>query len=174
MCLSRTHSIYCILPPQVLLNIANNGTAEQRKAVLETLSLNHSIRTSRITYSLFGGLKVAHPSLTAAPPHKQRTIYDTKNSQTLPGTTVRAEGQALSKDVAVNEAYDGLGDTFDFYLNVYKRNSIDNAGLHLNATVHYGKNYDNAFWNGQQMIFGDGDGHLSTALPSPWTSLAMS
>jgi Zn-dependent metalloprotease len=60
----------------------------------------------------------------------------------------------------VNEAYDGLGDTFDFYFDVYKRNSIDNAGLHLNATVHYGKNYDNAFWNGQQMIFGDGDGQL--------------
>jgi Zn-dependent metalloprotease len=62
--------------------------------------------------------------------------------------------------VSVNEAYDGLGDTFDFYLNVYQRNSIDNAGLPLNATVHFGQKYDNAFWNGQQMVFGDGDGVL--------------
>jgi Zn-dependent metalloprotease len=161
MCLPRrTHSIYCILPLNVLANIARNGTAEQRKAVLDTIRLDQSIRTSRLTYSLLGGLKVAHQSLTAAPPQKQRTIYDTKNSQTLPGTVVRSEGQGSGKDDAVNEAYDGLGNTFDFYFDVYKRNSIDNAGLHLNATVHYNNNYDNAFWNGQQMIFGDGDGQL--------------
>ena len=157
---TRSHSIYCILPPKVLINIAQHGTPEQRKAVLDTLSIDHSIRTSRVSHALLGALKATHLSLTAAPPQKQRTIFDTKNSQTLPGTVVRSEGQGASQDVAVNEAYDGLGDTFDFYLSVYKRNSIDNAGLHLNATVHYNKNYDNAFWNGQQMIFGDGDGQL--------------
>ena len=32
--------------------------------------------------------------------------------------------------------------------------------MHLDATVHYGRNYDNAFWNGRQMVFGDGDGEL--------------
>jgi Zn-dependent metalloprotease len=63
-------------------------------------------------------------------------------------------------DVAVNEAYDGLGATFDFYLNVYQRNSIDNAGLPLDASVHFDQDYDNAFWNGQQMVFGDGDGTI--------------
>jgi Zn-dependent metalloprotease len=62
--------------------------------------------------------------------------------------------------VEVNEAYDGLGATFDFYWTVYHRNSIDDEGLPLNATVHYGTRYDNAFWNGQQMVFGDGDGEL--------------
>jgi hypothetical protein len=47
--------------------------------------------------------------------------------------------------------------TFDFYLEIYQRNSIDGNGLPLNAIVHYGRNYDNAFWDGQQMVFGDGD-----------------
>jgi Zn-dependent metalloprotease len=61
-------------------------------------------------------------------------------------------------DVAVNEAYDGLGHTFDFYLEMYQRNSIDDHGLALNAFVHYGQGYDNAFWDGKEMIFGDGDG----------------
>jgi Zn-dependent metalloprotease len=75
----------------------------------------------------------------------------------LPGDLVRGEGQPAVADVAVNQAYDGLGDTFDFYLKAYDRNSIDNAGLPLVATVHYGADYDNAFWNGQQMVFGDGD-----------------
>lgn len=60
-------------------------------------------------------------------------------------------------DTTVNEAYDGLGHVFDFYLEIYQRNSIDGNGLPLNAIVHYGQNYDNAFWDGQQMVFGDGD-----------------
>ena len=59
-----------------------------------------------------------------------------------------------------DEAYDGLGATFNFYLQVMHRVSIDGQGLPLNATVHYDNAYDNAFWNGEQMVFGDGDGKL--------------
>ncbi|SNQ50701.1 Extracellular metalloprotease (fragment) [Frankia canadensis] len=63
-------------------------------------------------------------------------------------------------DVTVNEAYDGLGATFAFYAAVLGRDSIDDEGMSLLATVHYGDHYDNAFWNGRQMVFGDGDGEL--------------
>jgi Zn-dependent metalloprotease len=41
-----------------------------------------------------------------------------------------------------------------------RRNSVDGAGMELDATVHYGKDYDNAYWNGERMIFGDGDGRI--------------
>jgi len=61
-------------------------------------------------------------------------------------------------DGSVNRVYDGFGETFDFYLKNYHRNSIDNKGLPLIGSVHYSTKYDNAFWNGHQMIFGDGDG----------------
>src|SRR5262249_11196954 len=54
--------------------------------------------------------------------------------------------------------YDGLGHTFDFYLQKYQRNSIDNAGMKMIGSVHYSVKYNNAFWNTQQMVFGDGDG----------------
>lgn len=60
----------------------------------------------------------------------------------------------------MNEAYDGLGATYDFFWQVYERNSIDDEGMPLDATLHYGQNYNNAFWNGQRMVFGDGDGDL--------------
>ena len=60
--------------------------------------------------------------------------------------------------MAVNEAYDGLGGTWSLYWNVYNRNSIDNNGMDLIGTVHYGTSYDNAFFNGSQIVFGDGDG----------------
>ena len=73
---------------------------------------------------------------------------------------VRREGDAPTGDVAVDEAYDGLGATFALFWEAYQRNSIDDAGMPLDATVHYDQDYDNAFWDGTQMVFGDGDGEL--------------
>ncbi len=159
-------SIFCILPPRVLLNIAKNGNEDQRASALQAISLDHSLRTSRLTFSLLGGLQVSHEPLTGTPPQKQRLIYDTQQSETLPGNLVRSEGGAAVADASVNQAYDGLGFTFDFYYAAYQRNSIDNAGLTLKATVHYSKKYDNAFWNGQEMIFGDGDGVIFNGFTS--------
>jgi Zn-dependent metalloprotease len=150
-------SIFCILPPHVLLEIARNGTPEQRAAALEALGVDTTLRVNRMVFSLLGGAR-GRQDVSGASPQKRRTIYDAGQSQVLPGKTVRSESAAPVADASVNEAYDGLGDTFDFYLNVFQRNSIDNAGLPLDASVHYGRKYDNAFWNGQQMVFGDGDG----------------
>jgi Zn-dependent metalloprotease len=62
--------------------------------------------------------------------------------------------------VAVNEAYDGSGATYDLYKTIYQRNSIDNNSMRLDSTVHYQKGYDNAFWDGEQMVYGDGDENL--------------
>jgi Zn-dependent metalloprotease len=76
---------------------------------------------------------------------------------------VRAEGQPAIADQAVNQAYDGLGATYDFYWSVFQRDSIDGQGLPLLGCVHFGTNYDNAFWdNAGHMFFGDGDGTLLT------------
>jgi Zn-dependent metalloprotease len=91
---------------------------------------------------------------------KRRTVYDAQNGTDLPGTLVRGEGDPATDDVAVTEAYDGAGATYDFFNEVYERNSVDDRGLRLDSTVHYGENYDNAFWSGNQMVYGDGDGEI--------------
>ena len=84
-------------------------------------------------------------------PVKQRSIYDAGHAEQSTGTLVRAEGQAPTGDVAVNEAYDGLGATWDFYHQIFGRNSIDGQGMRARTpTVHYGQDYDNAFWDGQR------------------------
>ncbi|MEO7124490.1 MAG: M4 family metallopeptidase, partial [Lacisediminihabitans sp.] len=95
-----------------------------------------------------------------------RTIFDAAGTETLPGTRVRSEGEAAGSDAAVTEAYQGLGSTHELYRVAYQRASIDNHNLPLNATVHYGKDYDNAFWNGDQMVFGDGDGTIFQSFTS--------
>ena len=156
-CESRhRHSIFCIVPPHILREMARHGNAAQRNAALNSLALDATHRAQRMTMQL---LAAGPPqAVTDAPPQVHRTIYTSGNQETASGQLVRAEGQPAGTDVAVNEAYDGLGHTFDFYLEIYQRNSIDDHGLPLNAFVHYGRGYDNAFWDGKEMIFGDGDG----------------
>ncbi|MFZ1431600.1 MAG: M4 family metallopeptidase [Geminicoccaceae bacterium] len=154
------HSIFCILPPYLLGAIARNGSPTQRAAAMATLASDQTFRALRA--SLAAQIPMAQRrrrvlGLTAA---KQRSIFTANNAETLPGSLARAEGTAPSGDVAVDEAYDGLGHTWDFYQDLFGRNSIDDEGMSLNATVHYGQNYNNAFWNGRQMVFGDGDGQL--------------
>ena len=96
--------------------------------------------------------------LTVAPGEKRRTVYDARHSRQLPGRRVRGEGDRATGDSAADEAYDGAGRTYDFFRKVLGRNSIDDRGMRLDATVHYGQRFDNAQWNGRQMIYGDGDG----------------
>jgi Zn-dependent metalloprotease len=104
------------------------------------------------------GAGCSSPAACGGPAQVHRTIYTARNAQTEPGTLARSEGQTASGDQEIDEAYDGLGHPFDFYLQNYQRNSIDDHGLPVIATVHYDKKFDNAFWDGHQMVFGDGDG----------------
>ena len=78
----------------------------------------------------------------------------------LPGKLVRSEGDPASADPAVNEAYNHSGTVYDFYKKVLGRNSLDNNGMALISSVHFRTNHNNAYWNGEQMIYGDGDGQI--------------
>ena len=97
-------------------------------------------------------------ALTTPAGVEHRTIYDLAHGTSLPGKLVRDEGDPKSKDVCVNEAYDYSGATWDFYNQVFDRNSVDDRGMRLDSSVHYSTQFDNAFWNGAQMVYGDGDG----------------
>ena len=149
------HSIFCIVPPHVLHEIAGRGNSARRNAALNTLAIDGTMRTQRLTFQLIA--TAARPVVTGAPPQVHRTIFTADHAQAQPGRLVRSEGQGPVGDPAVDEAYDGLGHTFDFYLQNYQRNSIDDMGLHLTGTVHFGNRFNNAFWDGHQMVFGDGD-----------------
>jgi Zn-dependent metalloprotease len=151
------HSIFCFIPPYLLEEIVKNGSPEERNWALQTLGIDQTIRSARSTEQFLRAVTPATPPAVTTP-NRQRSIYNANHGTNLPGTLIRSEGQGATGDAATDEAYDGLGGTFDLYWNAYQRNSIDNAGMNLLSTVHYGQNYDNAFWNGQQMVFGDGDG----------------
>lgn len=154
----RPHPLYCILPPHILKEIIAHGSPEQRQRASQNIQLSRQFRRDRQT----SPETKAQPAAPQAAV-KQRTVYSAGNLTNLPGTLVRQEGDLPTSDPAVNEAYDGAGETYDLYWEVYQRNSVDGNGLRLDSTVHYDMNYDNAFWNGQQMVYGDGDEKLPPA-----------
>jgi Zn-dependent metalloprotease len=162
----RRNPLHCIVPPHMLNEMALNSDDPDRRAIaLATLSASHSLTGSRLStteqvrFGVFQGLGFFGEMAGAGLPHKTRTIYTAGNTQRLPGTVVRREGQApVPNDDPVNQAYDYMGDTFDFYWQVFGRDSIDDNGMPLNGTVHFGRNYDNAYWDGRRMVYGDGDG----------------
>ncbi|WP_316841966.1 M4 family metallopeptidase [Pedobacter gandavensis] len=96
----------------------------------------------------------------AGKPTVNREVYTAGHKKKQPGTLLRSEGGKPVEDKDVNHVYDAAGYTWDFYNTIFSRNSIDNKGLKLIQTVHYDSKYNNAFWDGQQMVYGDGDGKI--------------
>jgi Zn-dependent metalloprotease len=153
--INRINPIQCIIPPHMSREIAERGSPTQRERALRSLAISGQFRGRR------EALAVVVPFIVLPlVPEKERHVYDAEHGSSLPGRLVRSEGDLATGDPAVDEAYDGSGATYDLYRDVYGRNSIDDRGMRLDSTVHYEQGYDNAFWNGQQMVYGDGDEDL--------------
>jgi Zn-dependent metalloprotease len=140
----------CIVPPHMLRAILQNGTSRQQALAWSTLTDSEQFRGERRLLTSIA------PAPTSSG-HRNRRVYDARHKYDLPGKLVRSEGKPRSKDVNVNEAYDGAGTTYTMFKRIYSRNSIDDRGARIDSTVHYGVTYQNAFWNGRQMVYGDGD-----------------
>jgi hypothetical protein len=69
-------------------------------------------------------------------------------------------------ETAAVDAFYGMEQTWDYYLNIHGRRGIDGNGYPLMAYVHVGSGYDNAYWDGSGLYFGDGDGSLFSPLVS--------
>ena len=152
---STCNCIFCITPPHMIERIMQQGSTKQKDRAFKVLTHSAELRGRRQSL-----INVKLDVARAAQAVKFRQVYDAGFTQDLPGNLVRTEGQAAVGDAAANEAYDGAGFTWDLYNEIYNRNSIDDQGMHIISTVHYGKGYDNAFWDGQQMVYGDGDEDL--------------
>lgn len=156
-----------IVPPWLLLRVARATDQFDVAAEAARRSLRHDVPMRELRVE--GG----HPPFMVPPEHERRPslrpgaepepdrrISDAGGEPTLPGRLVRREGEPETGDQAVDQAYDGLGETYRLFQRVYGRDAIDGEGAPLQATVHFGDRYDNAFWDGERMVFGDGDGEV--------------
>ncbi len=157
----------CILPPRVLRTVAERGNEHQRRVALRTLALDETMRSARLETGARLAAGAVQRVSAVAPlrePARTRLVRDAAGSEDLQSPIARREGDPPLGDLAVDEAYEYLGVTWDFYFRVFARDSIDQQGMALDSVVHYGEDYDNAFWNGEQMVFGDGSGVIFTRL----------
>jgi Zn-dependent metalloprotease len=151
--LGQTNQCCFIIPEYVNKRIAEKGTKKQKEQAWKNLILTEQLRGRRLVTGLMSSMFSVSNKL-------DRTIFDAKNSENLPGTLVQREGQKAKGGKPVTEAYDYSGSTYNFFKDIFDRNSIDTRGMKLDSTVHYGEDYNNAFWNGTQMVYGDGDGDI--------------
>jgi Zn-dependent metalloprotease len=95
-------------------------------------------------------------------PARVGRVFDAGQNELLPGKLLLDDERPglTTEDVHAREAFHACGATYDFLARVFLRNSIDNRGMAIDASVHYGRDYPNACWNGRQVVFGDGDGRL--------------
>lgn len=153
------HKCHCMfVPPQVLENLARARIAEARLSIQQS-KLSREQRSAKIVdMTVFARIA---PLGIAPPGQGPRKVYDCQHQwvQRVPPVR-RGEGHPTTDDAAVNDAYDSTGTVRDYFKDVLNRNSIDNAGMDLILNVHYGVGYLNAFWDGDEMTFGDGDGTI--------------
>ena len=150
-----------IVPPSVLERLASDTSlnAETRSALTDTHQLESVWRKLRTAHGVATRdrlkLTKSHLALAGAP---AVTVSNCKHTQTLPGTPV--PNPQNSSDPPSKNAFNEATGVAKFYQNCFGRNSVDGNGKTLVSSVHYGQKYDNAFWNGGQMVYGDGDGQL--------------
>ena len=105
-----------------------------------------------------GSLLLNFSQLTEA---RNRQVHDSNSTAAIPGTLVRAEGGPATGNADADAAYTYSGDTYNYFLAQHGRDSYDGAGAALISTVRYCPSpaecpYANAFWNGIQMVYGQG------------------
>jgi Zn-dependent metalloprotease len=155
------HSARCafcsIVPPYLLKKMIESDNPRIRESAAATLQATDRARSVRMALSQT--INVARAGVAAGPATKNRRIFDCQNTSDLSRSLVLQEGGPAPADVAVREAYDYAGITWDFFNRILGRNSIDNGGMTMVSSVHYSENgagFDNALWDGRQMIYGDG------------------
>ncbi len=142
-----------IIPEYMNKKIVEKGTKEQKERAWKNVIMTEQLRGRRQITGLLTSMLSVSDTL-------HRTVYDAATTENLPGKLMRVEGGKVKGGTPVTEAYDYSGDTYKYYKDVHDRNSINARGMKLDSTVHYGQEYNNAFWNGEQMVYGDGDGEL--------------
>lgn len=152
----------CHIVPKHVLDVISTDRrypVQSRHAAAMTSRISEQLRglrTQALAVTATTQLTGSHLITLAAQP--DIVVYDCMHTQTLPGRQVA--NPKSSRDQPVKRAFTATTGVAEFYRTIFHRNSLDNAGMTLVSSVHYGRNFNNAMWNGSQMLYGDGDGKI--------------
>lgn len=155
-----------IIPDDVLRRFASDPelSDDLRQALHHAVALSGSIRAVRDENAALTLTATALPipkiPIPRPLPHALPAahVFDCHHTTTLPGVQVVNPG--ASPDGSIKRAYVESENVAKFYWDAFQRDSIDGNHMTLISSVHFGVKYNNAFWNGAQMTYGDGDGQI--------------
>lgn len=152
-------SCQCFIIPKAVLERFSKDkklSTEQRQFFADAVLFETEWRKARSTHGKVSAAAQRLPSGITAAASPAVTVYDCNHGTALPGTPVGS----TSADATAQRAAVETRAVADFYQKVFARNSVDNAGKTLMSSIHFSVKYNNAFWNGNQMTYGDGDGNI--------------
>jgi Zn-dependent metalloprotease len=166
MCTKLHNSLQCIIPPYIAEQISKKKQARGPETADSDLLAAERIRKQR---------QAAPPAVTTRAAINEKMsikIFGAGLLPILPGDLLWQTGDQVNNitDQSVKDVIQGSESTWAFYKSVFKRNSLDNKGMTQVHSVHFRENptkpFGNAFWNGSQMIYGDGDGIFYSSFTS--------
>jgi Zn-dependent metalloprotease len=171
MCKNHFTPIHCIIPPYMLEKLMESGNKKVADLAMNSNFRSYRFRNDRIYFqnaslrekTFFGMITKQVGKVTM-----QMEVYDCKQKTDLAGATMLWDTKNNQKitSVAGKNVIKGGKASWDFYWQLFGRNSIDNKGLLIKQYVHYDKGMDNAYWDGRRMVYGDGDGTVFTSFTS--------
>ncbi|MEM9292636.1 MAG: M4 family metallopeptidase [Acidobacteriota bacterium] len=116
-----------------------------------------------------GAFVTRHPTIHRA---KSWRTYDGNNGSSLPGSLRCTNGSCSGASTVIQTIDSYTSQSYDYYNARFGRDSYNGSGATINSTGHHRSNYVNAFWNGSQLVYGDGDGVNSGPLGNAFDVVA--
>jgi Zn-dependent metalloprotease len=168
MCTHQRNPLHCILPPYMADKLSElSGDGKEPKA-------DNQFRAKRKLLATIAPAKKQNSMAMAGikPINKiYREVYDSGEMPLALGKLIYKEGQkTIPKDKDAKNVIEGAGNVWNFYKELFNRNSLDNKGLGLIQTIRFRENQDepfyNAFWDGEQMFYGTGNKKFTNSFTS--------
>ncbi|MBD8868357.1 M4 family metallopeptidase [Nocardioides donggukensis] len=147
------------VPPYLLSRIAASREVAAASRCHRTLALDAAFRVNREAHLTAPRTQASARGADPEAPLRWR-VHTADGGSALPGRPIRDQDQPALGDPAADEAWEGVRASLALFAEVYGHRSYDGLGASVSATVHYERDYANAFWDGANLVFGDGDGQV--------------
>jgi len=171
MCKNQFNPVHCIIPPYILNKLMESGNKKLADLAINSNFRSYRLRNDRIFFHNASLHEKAIFGLITTQVGKNRMlmeVYDCRQKTDLAGATLLWDSGTNQKitSLAGKNVIKGGRASWDFYSQLFGRNSIDNKGMLIRQYIHYDRGMDNAYWDGRRMVYGDGDGTVFTSFTS--------
>lgn len=153
-----------LIPPYLENQVKKMLDEKEKKNFKKGMVVSQAVRKNRIESRIEAA---AAPVVNEKKPvhQPQFLVYDANHRRDVSSHLLRPSSKGVYRDASAQRAYLGAQHTCDLYSQHYNRNSLDNKGMDIVSVVHYDKHMANAFWDGKEIVYGDGgDGFLNFTL----------